>query len=298
MIANPAARRVNTTLRAAGQGILRRLPLKRLLIPHLVRPSMSANNSASAQPAGRVNAAFRLGPDVLLIPVEDGSARLLDFAGKTFAISDVAARMLSATLAFGPETAAARCARHWGVEIERVQADLETLLTNLVKQGLLVRRDQTSRRPSLSESLAARAVSAFVRVTCFLRPKAVGQARGLLTVANLSCRWLGWPNTVRAWQRSFPLSKRPLQGLSADVALQTIDIAVRQALASSAMHHACKERGLTGWALARRAGLSPRLVIGINLCPLHAHCWAQLGTTYLGDSPERCLQYQPVQIYE
>ena len=65
-----------------------------------------------------------------------------------------------------------------------------------------------------------------------------------------------------------------------------VDVAVRQTLARSAMYHACKERGLTGWALSRRAGLSPLLVIGISLCPLHAHCWAQLGPHFLGDSPE------------
>jgi hypothetical protein len=259
---------------------------------------MSFQIDAIAEPTNGCEPVYRLGPEVLLVPVEDGSARLLDFAGITFALSEVAARMLRDTLELGAAGAAESSARHWSVEPARVRADLEALLANLVQQGLLVDGDEPPRRPGFSQSHIAGIIAVLVRLTCLLRPTAAGKASGLLTVANLSCRWLGWAQTVRTWQRLFPSAACPLEGDAAEEARQMVDIAVRQTLAHSAMYHACKERGLTGWALARRAGLSPLLVIGISLCPLHAHCWAQLGPHFLGDSPDRCLPYQPVRTYE
>ena len=96
--ADPAARRVELTLRAAGKG---RLPLRidsPLCISHRMRLAMFSHKTAAAPPASSLEPAYRLGPDVVLIPVEDGSARLLDFAGETFALSEVAARMLTETL--------------------------------------------------------------------------------------------------------------------------------------------------------------------------------------------------------
>jgi transglutaminase superfamily protein len=262
-----------------------------------MRLAMYSHKTAEAPPAGPVEADYRLGPDVVLIPVEDGSARLLDFAGETFALSEVAARMLTEALNSGRAKAVETITRLWDVESERVAADLDGLLASLIKEELIVPADKTCPRIGWAESLAGRVVSALVRLTCLVRRSTAGQASGLLTVARFSCRWLGWAKTVRAWQHSFPLLDEPLQGSAAEVSRQTVDAAVRSALAHSTMYHACKERGLTAWALARRAGLSPTLVIGISLFPMHAHCWAQMGGTFLGDSPERCLQYRPVRTY-
>jgi hypothetical protein len=262
-----------------------------------MRLAMYSHKTAEAPPAGPVEAQYRLGPDVVLIPVEDGSARLLDFAGETFALSEVAARMLTEALNSGCAKAVETITRLWDVESERVEADLDGLLASLLKEGLIVPADKTCPRIGWAESLAGRVVSALVRLTCLVRRSTAGQASGLLTVAKFSCRWLGWAKTVRAWQHSFPLLDEPLQGSAAEASRQTVDAAVRAALANSTMYHACKERGLTAWALARRAGLSPTLVIGISLFPMHAHCWAQMGGTFLGDSPERCLQYRPVRTY-
>jgi citrate lyase beta subunit len=262
-----------------------------------MRLAMFSHPTAETPPASPLAPAYRLGPDVVLIPVEDGSARLLDFAGETFALSEVAARMLTETLNSGCAKAVETITRLWDVASEHVEADLDALLASLLKEGLIVPAGKTRPRIGWAESLAGQVVSALVRLTCLVRRSAKGQASGLLTVAKFSCRWLGWAKTVRAWQHSFPLSDEPLQGSAAERSRQTVDVAVREALARATMHHACKERGLTAWALARRAGLSPTLVIGISLFPMHAHCWAQMGGTFLGDSPERCLQYRPVRTY-
>lgn len=104
--------------------------------------------------------------------------------------------------------------------------------------------------------------------------------------------------TVRLWQRMFPKAQRLLEGAEAEEARQAVDGAVREALADSAFSHACKERGLTAWALARSAGLVPTLTLGLSLCPVHGHCWAQLGETFLADEPQRCAEYQVVKTYE
>ena len=88
---------------------------------------MSSHACVIEQPANGRDPVYRLGPEVLLVPVEDGIARLLDFAGKTFALSEVAARMLRDTLELGAAGAEESCARYWGVETARVRADLDAL---------------------------------------------------------------------------------------------------------------------------------------------------------------------------
>jgi hypothetical protein len=258
---------------------------------------MSSTTLSPVEQASR-RPPYRLSREVVLIPVADGSARLLDMQGDFFALSEVAAHMLRDTLELGPGGAAESIARRWGEDVQRVRADLDLFLAELLREGLLVRVDQPDRKPGLGQRLAGAVVSALVRLARLRRtPK--GKAAGLLTLAHLSCRWLGWAQTVRLWQRLFaPPATGLLDGHAAEEARRTIDEAVRHAVAQSALAHACKERGLASWALARSAGLPVRLVIGLSLCPLHGHCWAQFGTTFLGDDPERCAEYQPVRTYE
>jgi len=241
---------------------------------------------------------YRLAPDVLLVPVGDGSARVLDLHGQFFALTPIATQMLRTTLAHGPAVAATRMARRWNVTLERVAADLDLFLCNLLRQGLLIAADAPPCRLGLRQRLAAAALSVLIRALRVVRPTLQGKAAGLLTAAKFSCRWLGWANTVRLWQRVFPRPAQVLEGAAADDARNAVDDAVRRAVAQAALAHACKERGLTAWALARRAGLTPRLIIGISLCPVHGHCWAQLGEILLADDEERCCQYRPVQTYE
>jgi hypothetical protein len=241
---------------------------------------------------------YRLAPDVLFVPAADGGARLLDMDGQFFALSESAARMLRDALELGPDEAADNVARQYGADREQVRQDLETFLADLTRQGLIASSALPTRRRR-SGSLPARMIlSALIRLAVWLRPTLLGQAAGLLALSKWSCRWLGWAATVRLWQRLFPRAERLVEGQAAVEAGQAIDEAVQKALARSALASACKERGLAGWALARRAGLDPRLVVGLSLYPTSAHCWAQLGTTFLGDDPLRCAEYEPVLTYE
>jgi hypothetical protein len=241
---------------------------------------------------------YRLAPEVVLVPVADGSARLVDLDGQYFALTEVATQMLRATLELGPAGAVEKVARDWDVGRERAHADLETFLAELTRLGLLLRGGVPTRRPRLRTWPAQLILSGLIRLTRSLRPTYTGKAAGLLALAKLSCRWLGWAGAVRLWQRLFPRPRRLLQGPAEDEARQTVDKAVRQALAQSAVAAACKERGLVSWALARRAGLGPQLVLGLAFYPLTAHCWAQLGSTFLGDDPDRCADFEPIRTYE
>jgi Transglutaminase-like superfamily len=259
---------------------------------------MSKATPPTEQVTGCHRPPYRLGQSVVLVPIADGTARLFDLQGQLFALSEVAAQMLCDILELGPDGAAGSVARRWAVDVDVVKADLKKFLADLLRQGLLVPADQPARPPRLRERLVGMALSALVRLTCGLRPTLQGKAAGLLTVGHLSCRWLGWAKTVSLWQRLFPRPERPLQGPAAGEAWRAIDEVVPQAVAQSVLSPACMERGLTSWALARRAGLAPQLVIGLALYPLHAHCWTQLGTTYLGDDRDRCTEYQPVLTYD
>ena len=80
---------------------------------------------------------YSLPPDVILVTVRDGSARLLDMAGGFHAVPAVGARMLQETLANGASAAAIRIAEDYGVAREQVQRDLAAFLRDLEKQGLL-----------------------------------------------------------------------------------------------------------------------------------------------------------------
>src|SRR5262245_18233741 len=83
---------------------------------------------------------YFLPPDVILLMIDDGSARLLDMAGSFHAVSEVGARMLQETLASGTDAAVTRIAPHYGVAPQQVRDDLAVFLRNLENQGLLYSR--------------------------------------------------------------------------------------------------------------------------------------------------------------
>jgi hypothetical protein len=253
-----------------------------------LQPPCTAACQADDRPA------YRLAPEAILVPALDGSSRLVDLDGQVYALAPLPSLMLRLTLENGPHAAARAIAERFNVAAERVEADLHTFLAGLACQGVLLAGDQPPRRVGLRARLARRWLSLLIRLTRRLRPSLQGKAAGLLTLSHLCCHRLGWPLTVALWQRLFPVGPAPADPAAVR---RAIDDAVRQAVACSPLSHACKERGLASWALARRAGLSPRLTIGLALYPLQAHCWADLDGLPLGDEPTRLHQFQPIRVY-
>ena len=233
-----------------------------------------------------------LAADVILVPVEDGSVRLLDMAGSFHAVSAVGARMLHAVLADGAAAAVPRLAEHYGVDHARVEGDLTVFLRDLEGRGLLRARGNVreEKRRGLAAPLVERIVGAVHR--CVRDP--ARKARSLLVLARISFGLLGWTKTMEVWRRahaSFPV--REPEDADKPI-LDAVDRTVRAAATGHIVTMMCKESALCSWSLARAAGLDASVVVGIDLYPIAGHCWCEVGTATPGDDADRIERFAPV----
>jgi transglutaminase superfamily protein/coenzyme PQQ synthesis protein D (PqqD) len=239
-------------------------------------------------------AEYVLPPDVLFVPVEDGSARLLDMAGGFHSVSGIGARILQETLAHGASAAVTRIATDYGVARQRVQNDLAVFLRELEDQGLLCNRCSRRRRRGAAPGLAPIAIRPALPAAHRRLRSHQTKALALLALARLSFALLGWTRTVAVWQEAhaaFP-ARKPREADAETI--RTLDSAVRAAAASHPIAIACKERALCSWSLARSAGLQASLVLAIALYPIAGHCWCEVGAQPLGDDNEPCEKFTPV----
>ena len=88
---------------------------------------------------------YLLSPNVILLLIQDGSARLLDLGGNFYAISQIGAEMLNQTLKVGTATAAVRIATEYHTELSQVQNDLHAFLHNLEEKRLISHTQQPQR---------------------------------------------------------------------------------------------------------------------------------------------------------
>jgi hypothetical protein len=251
---------------------------------------------SAASPTERQPEYF-LPPDVILLTIDDGSARLLDMAGSFHAVSAVGARMLKETLATGPDMAVTRIAQDYGVAPQQVSDDLAVFLRGLENEGLLCGRLRRLRQGRSGFGLASLVVKPSLRAThqVLRSPKTKGFT--LLALARLSFAFFGWTRTITVWQEAHAhLPARQADERDAET-LRALDTAVRAAASGHPVAVACKERALCSWSLARSEGLCASLVVGIALSPMAGHCWCEVGTQTLGeDDPEhrKYFYYKPV----
>jgi hypothetical protein len=233
-----------------------------------------------------------LGPDVVLVRLEDGSARLLDMAGGFYALSAVGARMLRGVLERGTAATVQDLALEYEVGPERVRSDLEGLLAELRRQRLL--HTGPARRPggAAPHLLLAPCLGLVRRL-----PRLRWRAAALLALAYLSLALLGWARTVAAWRHGAGGMAPHGDGTADRATAAAVDGAVRDLATSLPFPVACKERALACWALARWAGLPVALVVGLELFPLAGHCWCASGPWTLSDDAERCALFTPVLRY-
>jgi hypothetical protein len=247
--------------------------------------------SSSSPP---VAADFCLPPDVLFVTVHDGSARLLDMAGRFHAVPAVGALMLRETLARGTAAAVNQIAEEYGVDAGQVQQDLDVFLRELEGQGLLCsRRNRQGWRVAninLARLLLRPALSWIHRAIRGREAK----ARALLGLARTSFALFGWTRTIAVWKEAHAHFASRQARESEEQTVRAVDQAVRIAAAGHLFAPECKERGLSCWALARAAGFDAALVVGIDLFPLAGHCWCEVGPWTLSDDPDRCANYTPV----
>jgi hypothetical protein len=237
---------------------------------------------------------YGLAPDVFLVPVPDGTARLLNMGGRFYALSGVGAAMLRATLDHGPAVAVQQVAAGYGTDPRRVRSDLDRFLRTLQNAGLVHLADK---RPANCRSPRG-SLLLMVVLGCLYRflQSVRARASGLMTLAYVSCRLFGWTQTLAAWQR-YHDTWPPIAGRGRPTDAAAIEKSVRAAAAGHVLAVECKERALAAWSLARTIGLPASLVIGVHFFPLAGHCWCQSGVRVLSDEPERCEAYQPVVRY-
>jgi hypothetical protein len=234
---------------------------------------------------------YTLAPNVTLVLLEDGTARLLNLGGGYFALAAVGAQMLRGALEKGSHATVAQMAHRYGVSPEQVRRDLEALLRELNGQGLLQPGGWRSRdcAPGLASVLIP--LLYLIRALPFLRLRAVLT----LTLAKLAVACFGMARTIGAVRLSIG---RPNDSPIDERTIRAVDQAVRAAAAGHLIQMACKERGLACWALTCWAGVRSALVIGLELFPLSGHCWCEAGPWVLSDYDDNCAMYTPVIRYE
>jgi hypothetical protein len=162
----------------------------------------------------------------------------------------------------------------------------------LESQGLLCR--QRHRRRDGDFGLARLLLRPALYAAHRLPRTAAAKARILLASARLSFALFGWAPTLAVWQEAHAHFPERQAGEHEAATIQALDAVVRTAVAGHPVAVACKERALCAWSLVRAAGLNASLIVGIELFPIAAHCWCEVGAQPLGDDRERCIDFMPV----
>jgi hypothetical protein len=244
---------------------------------------------------------YRLSRDVVLVAVQDGTARLLDLGGSLFAVSETGAVMLAAALEGEQQEICDELAARFKLDRAQICSDMAKLLRDLEMQRL-VKPPAVRHRlwPSLGGLLAW--LIAPIVLACMRSSNRWLGARiwSLLTVSYFATRFLGWTNTIRVWQRCLGPERSGSEPLSGDedMHLNNITQRVTRAIARHPLNIGCKERALCCWTLARAARLPARIVLGIDLFPFALHCWCESRSQILADRYEgRCDRYTPILTY-
>ena len=230
-----------------------------------------------------------LGPDTALVVDGNGASAVLDMNGEFYGISALGAVMLKGAMVFGRKLTAELVARRFGVEPQRIAADLDTLIADLRKRGVGSANAEPLAHRKAGARIAAGLLAGIFRVTRQNKTRAAAT----LTLSRLSYALFGWKATVAAWTTRFPEA----QGTADAAQARDIDMVVRRVSARNWVGADCKERALSCFTLARAAGLPASLHIGVALYPLGGHCWCRIGEHLVSDDAERCARFLPVFRY-
>lgn len=250
---------------------------------------------SSTNTANQATADYVLRPDVLLLLLEDGTARLLDLDGDIYALSHTAATMLDEALRCEVAAIVRGIATRHCIDRHQAEADTRAFLSQLEQKGLIRRVRSTA--TTVSSTPPPRWVLTLLRMIHAWPTSLSRQTTVLLTVAYFANRWAGWTGAIGAWRCYY--SRQPLSsGDGSTQQIGAIDHAVRTIAARHPLKIGCKERALCSWGLARVAGQPAKLILGVDLFPMACHCWCQLGPQIIGDDEDRCVRFTPVADYD
>jgi len=241
---------------------------------------------------------FTLSRDVVLLVLKDGSARLLDFNGSFYGLSATAAEMLQQFLTVGREAAARTVADSYSTDVSRIEGDLDLLVRDLLRRGLLRKRGEASVGYAMGSNAAYLFTAPLLWITRAVTNRSFRtRAWALLTIANFSVTVFGWSKSITAWQHFFR-SAIHTDEAPTDAVVYEIDAVTRDVGACHLLRIECKERALCCWAMLRMMGEAAELVVGVNLYPLASHCWCEVGSIVLTDFEDKCACYTPILRYD
>jgi hypothetical protein len=238
---------------------------------------------------------YLLSPDVVLMPLEDGTAQLVDLDGSFYGLSETAALMLKDTLDMGEYDAVQRIAAQYNADLDRVHADLAVLLGTLRAKGLIRRSDDRLPAARLRTAIALAISYPVFKIVTPVHNQRL-KALMLLVIARLCFALFGWARTVGAWHKCLRRSPVFATDSQRQRLIDTIDNAIRRS-ARDLPSNSCKERALCCWFMLRSTGVPAKLVMGVRLRPFSAHCWCEVDERILTDSSENCKAYTPVICY-
>lgn len=251
--------------------------------------------SSQRQTSKSNSSEFRLMSDVVFVPVEDGTSRLLDMSGSFYALSTTATEMLCKVLEQGVEETLSTLASKYAVDGNQLQVDLNRLLHDLEQQHLVHRSSNISLNIQVGDAIATfLLIPALSLIHYCIRFSSI-KTWCLLMLAHLSFGIFGWARTIYIWQKLF--IHRSAKDCNENLA-RRIDEAVREIATSHILKVECKERALCCWFLLRAAGISATLVVGINLFPFAGHCWCESDSLILSDYEDHCDRFTPVLRYQ
>jgi len=256
----------------------------------MVEPTHRFTGTSAACPR------YMLCPDVLLIPLEEGTARLVDLDGSFFDLSQTAAQMLKSRLEQSEADTIQQIAAEYNADLDTVHTDLTALLADLRAKGLIWRSDDRLPWLTLRTAIAITLCYPGLWILGLVRNQRL-KAPALLALARLSFELAGWARTVEAWQKYLRTQQVLAAGSERERLIDAIDSAIRRS--PRVVHSiACKERALCCWFMLRSAGIPAKLVMGVQFSPFAGHCWCEVDGRILTDSPESCETYTPVICYE
>jgi len=239
---------------------------------------------------------YLLSPNVVLMPLEDGTAQLVDLDGAFFGLSETAAQMLRGALEMDEQDAVQRIAAEYNADHDRICNDLTSLLGTLRAKGLIRRSNDHLPATRLRTAIALAISYPILRIVTPIRNQRL-KALALLAAARLCFALAGWVRTVEAWQKCLKQPHGPAANSERERLIGAIDSATCRS-ASELPSITCKERALCCWFMLHSAGVRARLVMGVRFLPFSGHCWCEVDERILTDSPERCKAYTPVICYD
>lgn len=258
-------------------------------------------NTFRAGGGSREYSPLRLGEDVLLLLVRDGTSRLLDLNGQFLALDGRATQDLTAALGISelesPSLNSSGTVFTPGVQETRrsgIDQNPSELIAKLEKRRLIWRNGQVDRDPQINLDLFA---LWFGRLGVGLHR--VSNRLGLpgWIWLGLAIRCLGLGRTMRAAvdASSNPPGHLGLESLPSE--WQSRRAALILSAARSWWPVSCKEKAIAAFLRARGEGFQPQLVLGIDLFPFRAHLWCECAGEILSDPPDECREFQVAAVW-